>query len=133
MSLGVILALVMVQVLFASLAITGKFVLPFVPAFALVAFRLAGGAVVFDLMRRRQAPVVIPSRDRWHLIGLGLRGLAINQTLFLFGLRHSTAINATILGAPAGGLQGGMRGGGQPCRWRSIRRSGTSHITATTW
>ncbi|MBK6493673.1 MAG: DMT family transporter [Gemmatimonadetes bacterium] len=97
MSLGVILALVMVQVLFASLAITGKFVLPFVPAFALVAFRLAGGAIVFDLVRRRQTAVVIPSGDRWRLIGLGLLGLALNQTLFLFGLRHSTAINATIL------------------------------------
>lgn len=97
MSAGVVIALVMVQVLFASLAITGKFVLPFVPALALVAFRLAGGAVVFEAVRRRQAPVVIPRADRWRLIALGLLGLAINQALFLYGLRHSTAINATIL------------------------------------
>jgi drug/metabolite transporter (DMT)-like permease len=96
-TLGVVLALVLVQVLFASLAITGKFVLPFVPALALVAFRLAGGALVFEAVRRRQPRVVIPAADRWRLIVLGLLGLALNQTLFLFGLRHSTAINATIL------------------------------------
>jgi drug/metabolite transporter (DMT)-like permease len=96
-TLGVVLALVLVQVLFASLAITGKFVLPFVPALALVAFRLAGGALVFELVQRRHARVVIPRGDRWRLIALGLLGLALNQTLFLFGLRHSTAINATIL------------------------------------
>ena len=97
MSLGVWVALVMVQVLFASLAITGKFVLPFVPAVALVAFRLAGGALAFELVRRRQPAVSIPRRDRWRLLGLGFMGLAVNQTLFLYGLDHSTAINATIL------------------------------------
>lgn len=97
MSLGVVVALIVVQLLFASLAITGKFVLPFVPAIALVVFRLAGGALVFDLVRRRQPRVEIPRGDRWRLIGLGLLGLALNQTLFLFGLGHSTAINATIL------------------------------------
>ena len=36
MTAGVVIALVMVQVLFASLAITGKFVLPFVPALAIL-------------------------------------------------------------------------------------------------
>ena len=95
MSLGVILALVMVQVLFASLAITGKFVLPFVPAFALVAFRLAGGAIVFDLVRRRQTAVVIPSGDRWRLIGLGLLGLALNQQIGHDG-SHPSALHKSF-------------------------------------
>ncbi len=39
-------------------------------------------------------------RDRRYLLrlaGLGLLGIAANQTLFLYGLKHTTAINATIL------------------------------------
>lgn len=96
MTWSVVGALVLVQLLFASLAITGKFVLPHVPAFALVMFRLSGGALVFALASRRQR-VAVAWPDRWRLMGLGMLGLAANQTVFLYGLHLTTAINATIL------------------------------------
>lgn len=98
MSGAVIAALILVQALFASLAITGKFVLPYVPAFALVVFRLVGGMLVFGVAHRRQQPrVLVPWPDRRRLMFVGFMGLAANQTAFLYGLKFTTAINATIL------------------------------------
>jgi drug/metabolite transporter (DMT)-like permease len=35
--------------------------------------------------------------DLGRLAVLGMLGIAANQTLFLYGLQHTTAINATIL------------------------------------
>ena len=87
-----------VQLLFASLAIAGRFVLPHFPAGALVTVRVLGATLVLltlnvatggDWVRNR--------RDLLQLAVLGMLGIAANQTLFLYGLRHTTAINATIL------------------------------------
>ena len=86
------------QLLFASLAIAGRFVLPHFPAGALVCFRVLGAAAVLFLVNVALGGGWI--RDRHHLVRLavlGLLGIAANQSLFLYGLRHTTAINATIL------------------------------------
>jgi drug/metabolite transporter (DMT)-like permease len=92
------LALVLVQVFFASLAIAGRFVLREFPAGALVLVRVVGAAAVLLAVNAiRQGPWVRAPRDLAQLCVLGLLGIAANQTLFLFGLRHTTAINATIL------------------------------------
>ena len=91
-------ALVAVQVLFASLAIAGRYVLPHFPPGALVTVRVVGAAVVLAAVsamaggRRVRDP-----GDLLRLAVLGWLGIAANQTFFLFGLRHTTAINATIL------------------------------------
>ena len=92
------LALVVVQLLFASLAIAGRFVLPHFPAGALVCVRVLGATIVLFLVNAaaRKGWVRNP-RDLWRLAVLGMLGIAANQTLFLFGLQHTTAINATIL------------------------------------
>ena len=91
-------ALVVVQILFASLAIAGRFVLREFPAGGLVLVRIAGAAVVLlaanallhgDRVRGR--------RDLGRLALLGLLGIAANQGLFVYGLQYTTAINATIL------------------------------------
>ena len=88
----------MVQLLFASLAIAGRFVLPHFPAGALVCFRVLGAtAVLFLLNAARGGGWIRDRRDLLHLAGLGLLGIAANQSLFLYGLRYTTAINATIL------------------------------------
>ena len=92
------LALVVVQLLFASLAIAGRFVLPHFPAGALVTVRVLGATLV--LLALNLATGGGRVRDRWDLVQLavlGMLGIAANQTLFLYGLRHTTAINATIL------------------------------------
>ena len=98
MQVAVHLLLILVQILFASLAITGKIVMRDFPPGAIVLFRVGGAAVVLLLVNlvwnRRWV------RDRRDLVGLallGFFGVVLNQTLFLIGLSHTTAINATIL------------------------------------
>jgi drug/metabolite transporter (DMT)-like permease len=92
------LALVVVQFLFASLAITGRFVLPHFPAGALVCFRVLGAtAVLFLVNASVGGGWVRDRRDLLRLAILGMLGIAANQTLFLYGLQRTTAINATIL------------------------------------
>ena len=92
------LALVVVQLLFASLAITGRLVLPVVPAGALVTLRVLGATLVLLAVKLAVGgPWVRDVRELVHLAVLGFLGIAANQTLFLYGLKHTTAINATIL------------------------------------
>jgi drug/metabolite transporter (DMT)-like permease len=92
------LALVVVQLLFASLAIAGRFVLPHFPAGALVTVRVLGATLVLLALNvATGGRWVRDGRDLLQLAILGMLGIAANQTLFLFGLRHTTAINATIL------------------------------------
>jgi drug/metabolite transporter (DMT)-like permease len=92
------LALVVVQLLFASLAIAGRFVLPHFPAGALVTVRVLGATLVLLAVNiATGGGWVRDRRDLLHLAVLGMLGIAANQTLFLYGLRHTTAINATIL------------------------------------
>jgi drug/metabolite transporter (DMT)-like permease len=87
-----------VQILFASLAIAGRFVLPHFPPGALVSIRVLGATVVlFFLNQFAGGGWVRDRRDLQRLAILGLLGIAANQTLFLYGLRYTTAINATIL------------------------------------
>lgn len=86
------------QFLFASLAIAGRFVLPHFPAGALVCFRVLGATAVLFLVNAALGGGWI--RERRHLVCLamlGLLGIAANQSLFLYGLGYTTAINATIL------------------------------------
>ena len=92
------LALIAVQVLFASLAIAGRFVLPHFPAGALVCFRVLGATAVLFIVNAAGRDQWVRDRgDLGRLAVLGLLGIAANQTLFLYGLQHTTAINATIL------------------------------------
>ncbi len=92
------LALVLVQLLFASLAIAGRFVLPHFPAGALVTVRVLGAALVLLVLNVATGGGRVHDRqDLLQLAVLGMLGIAANQTLFLYGLRHTTAINATIL------------------------------------
>jgi drug/metabolite transporter (DMT)-like permease len=92
------LSLVVVQLLFASLAIAGRFVLPHFPAGALVTVRVLGATLVLLALHiATGGEWVRDRRDLLQLAVLGMLGIAANQTLFLYGLRHTTAINATIL------------------------------------
>lgn len=98
MALNVALALVLVQMLFAGLAIAGRYVLPEVPAGVLINLRVVGAAVALTTLNAiRGGPWVYDRRDLLWLALLGGLGIAANQSLFLFGLKRTTAINATIL------------------------------------
>lgn len=92
------LALVLVQMMFASLAVVGRLVLPVVPAGALVTFRILGAAAALLLFNTARGGPWLRDRRLLARIALaGLLGVTANQSLFLFGLRHTTAVNATIL------------------------------------
>lgn len=96
--LAVHAALVLVQLLFASLAIVGRLILPTVPAGALVLARVGGAALVLLLVQAASGrPWVKDPKEIAKLAVLGILGVACNQGFFLFGLQYTTATNATIL------------------------------------
>ncbi len=91
-------ALILVQVLFASLAVVGRIILPAVPAAVLVTFRIGGAALaMFAVLRFKGGPWIRDRRELGRIALAGCLGVTANQSLFLFGLRHTTAVNATIL------------------------------------
>ncbi len=91
-------ALILVQLFFASLAIVGRFVLPVVPAAALVTFRIFGAALALLAVNLlRGGPWITDRRTLMRSAIAGWLGVTANQSLYLFGLSHSTAVNATIL------------------------------------
>lgn len=84
--------------MFASLAIVGRYVLPHVPAGVLVCLRVIGAAGALGAINAATGGSrVRDRRDLLRIALLGLLGISANQTLFLYGLQHTTAINATIL------------------------------------
>lgn len=92
------LVLILVQVLFASLAVVGRIILPAVPAAVLVTFRIGGAALaMFAVLRFKGGPWIRDRRELGRIALAGCLGVTANQSLFLFGLRHTTAVNATIL------------------------------------
>ena len=100
-----------VQFAFASQAVEAKLaMLPrseggeeiFPQALALV--RMLGGALFFQVAARWRAPggsapPRLDARMHARLVGLGALGVAINQALFLAGLRTSTPFVVSVLGA----------------------------------
>jgi drug/metabolite transporter (DMT)-like permease len=88
-------ALVVVQVLFGALSVSGKFVLPYVPPLALALSRLAAAALIlFALERIVVRSRMPPARD---LAGFALLGVVLNQGLFLMGLARTSASHAVLL------------------------------------
>jgi drug/metabolite transporter (DMT)-like permease len=93
------LALTIVSVCFGAFSVVGKIALndPRVSPLALTELRLLSAAIAFLVFAalRREA---WPAAKRWlPLAGLALLGTVINQALFLSGLRHTTATEATLL------------------------------------
>ena len=100
-------ALVIVQLAFAAGAVEGKLALgppreggAGVDPVALATARMVGGAIVFQALARGARslrPVARPDHAR--IAGLAILGVVLNQTLFLVGLRTTSAFAASILGA----------------------------------
>ncbi len=92
------LALIAVQVLFATWPIVGKIALRAVPSVALVGFRIAGAALTLLILTRLSGTFQKIETGDWPLlISSSLLGLVFNQLLFTKGLSLTTAINATLL------------------------------------
>jgi len=93
------LALIAVQLMFGTWPIVGKVVLRAISSAGLVAFRVAGAAVVFMLLQGKVGQLrCIPKRDLAWLILCSMLGVGLNQLLFVKGLSLTTVINATLLG-----------------------------------
>jgi drug/metabolite transporter (DMT)-like permease len=108
--LKVHLALLVVQLAFASQAVESKVAMmpresggEAIPAEALAMARMLGGALFFQAIARfidrdpDHEPVA--RRDQWKLAGLSVLGIALNQALFLMGLKLTTPFAVSLLGA----------------------------------
>ena len=91
-------ALVSVQLMFGSWPIVGKLALKSVSPNTLVSFRVVGAALAFLGLQKLNRRSLRIARKDWPLLLIcSLLGVAINQALFVNGLKHTTAINATLL------------------------------------
>ena len=99
------LALLGVQIAFAYGAVAGKVALAPVSAGgggispeALAMIRMLGAALFFQALASSARTKRPGRRDLLALAGLSLLGIVVNQTLFLVGLRLTSAFSATLLG-----------------------------------
>jgi drug/metabolite transporter (DMT)-like permease len=92
------LALIAVQIMFASWAIFGKIVLQSMSSVSLVGIRICGAAIIFSVLRRKLFELWrLPKRVIAWLLLCSVLGIVMNQLLFVKGLSLTTAINATLL------------------------------------
>jgi len=90
--------LVLVQVMFASMAIAGKLVFPEIPPRGLVVIRVSAAFTILFLAYLITGRGRVRSGRDWVMLAIvGLLGVTANQNMFLMGLERTTAINASIL------------------------------------
>lgn len=93
-----LLPLLVVQIIYSSGVIVGKYILPFAPAPAIVTGRMLIATAAFFLAHRAIRAALPTSRGDWlRFVLLGVLGGAGNQLLVLLGLTRTTAINTAIL------------------------------------
>ncbi|MEZ5428460.1 MAG: DMT family transporter [Pyrinomonadaceae bacterium] len=92
------IALVVVQLMFGSAAILGKFALEAFPSFTIVGFRVGAGALAFFLLQRLKGNLSLESRRHYLYFAIfALFGIIFNQLLFFHGLSLTTATNTSLL------------------------------------
>ncbi len=92
-------ALVAVQLLFASLSVAGKVALTGLSPFGVVAFRAPLAFIILFglfLYRRREQ---VSSSDLLFIAVCAFFGITLNQLLFIAGLSRTTATSAVVIGA----------------------------------
>ena len=90
--------LLTIQVVFSTLPVATKLVLPVIEPLAVATLRIFGSALAFAVVKwaRTREQVTAP-RDLLAFVGLALLGVALNQVLFLLGVARTTAVHANIL------------------------------------
>ena len=95
---GAHLALILVQLLFATWPVVGKLTLQTVPSIALVGFRIGGACFILILLARIRGTLRPIERKDWPLlIASSALGVVFNQWLFVKGLSLTTAINSSLI------------------------------------
>ncbi len=94
----VILALILVQMIYASGVLVGKYILPIVPAPVIVTLRMVVATAAFYAAHRAYRGKIPTLGADWAKLALlGVLGGAGNQLLILLGLTRTTAINTAML------------------------------------
>jgi len=92
-------ALIAVQIMFATWPVLGKIALRTLPSLSLVAFRVFGAAIALSAVGAATKKLGRIARSDWALLVVcSLLGVVFNQWLFVKGLSLTTAVNATLLG-----------------------------------
>ena len=92
------LVLLFIQVVFSTLPIATKLVLPVIEPLAIATLRIFGSALAFAAVKwGRTGERVTRPRDLMALAGLAMFGVVVNQVLFLLGVARTTAVHANIL------------------------------------
>ncbi|HEY8203968.1 MAG TPA: DMT family transporter [Pyrinomonadaceae bacterium] len=93
------IALIAVQVMFATWPVLGKIALRTLPSLSLVGFRVLGAALALTALGLVTRKLGRIARKDWALlVASSLLGIVLNQWLFVKGLALTTAVNATLLG-----------------------------------
>ena len=92
-------ALVVVQIWFASLGVASKVVLRELPPRGLIALRASFGALFFLALWLLRGRERVALADLGRIALYGLFGIAANQLLFIEGLQRTSATNAVVLQA----------------------------------
>ncbi len=92
-------ALLAVQLMFGSAPILGKFALQAFPSFAIVGFRVLGGALAFVVLHTfTKGSLTLDKRSHYGYFAVfALFGIILNQLLFFTGLSLTTATNTSLL------------------------------------
>ena len=89
--------LLVTQIIFATLPIATKLVLPAVEPLGIAFLRVTGAGTLLALVKWMRTTERIAVRDLPALAGLSLLGVVLNQVLFLEGVQRTTAVHANIL------------------------------------
>ncbi len=93
------MALLAVQLMFASLSIAGKIALRELGPFALISARASAAAVILVAVRALLRPRErVAARDLPELAAYAFFGITANMLLFIAGLARTTATNAIVIG-----------------------------------
>lgn len=99
-SSSVHLALIAVQLMFASLSIVGKIALRELSPFALICARVTAATVILVAARALlNKGERVAARDLPELVAYAFFGITANMLLFIAGLARTTATNAIVIGA----------------------------------
>ncbi len=92
------ISLILVQLLFGSFPVFGKFALQTFPALGIVAFRIGGAAIAFYFLQRFSGSLWLDRKSDYARFFLySILGVVLNQILFVRGLSLTTATNTSLL------------------------------------
>ncbi len=92
------ISLILVQLLFGTFPVVGKFALQTFPSLGIVAFRISGAALILYFLQRFRGSLRLERRsDYARYAFFSLLGVVLNQILYVTGLSLTTATNTALL------------------------------------